>query len=577
MRRLSVLLRCTGIGVWLGTVLMLLCAPGTSSGGSGEVQRFQKISSTEGGFTGVLENSTRFGSSLANLGDLDGDGVTDIAVGTQYEDGVWKGAVWVLFLNADGTVRTQQKIGDTQGGFTGILVDNGQFGASVANIGDMNGDGVTDIAVGSPGDGDGGNNGGSVWILFLNTDGTVKGHQKISSTEGGFGWTSRFFGASMANLGDLDGDGVTDLAVGGPEYSGVAWVIFLNADGTVKAKQKISSTEGGFTGILDNLGEFGASVANIGDLDGDGVTDLAVGAKGDNGGGNKRGAVWVLFLNTDGTVKAHQKISSTEGGFTGILQDRDYFGSSVSSLGDLDEDGVTDLAVGAHGDRENPYNQPQGAVWVLFLNANGTVKAHQKINDIEGYFFGILNTQDDFGFSVASVGDLDGDGATDLAVGASRDEDGGGNRGAVWMLFLKGVDTTPPSIVALSPADEATDVPLNSYLKITFNERVLKQTGNITIKRSADDATIHDIPGTHTQLRILNNPPTVLLGLHQWGLHGETSYYILIDPTAISDTEGNGFAGIADPTIWNFTTGVNLPLVLEEIGDQTVREGGICG
>ena len=70
-------------------------------------------------------------------------------------------------------------------------------------------------------------------------------------------------------------------------------------------------------------------------------------------------------------------------------------------------------------------------MWVLFLNADGTVKAHQKISDTEGGFTGTLDNDDRFGFSVASVGDLDGDGVGDLAVGAVRDGDGGLKRGAV--------------------------------------------------------------------------------------------------------------------------------------------------
>ncbi|MCH8851931.1 MAG: FG-GAP repeat protein, partial [Planctomycetes bacterium] len=72
----------------------------------------------------------------------------------------------------------------------------------------------------------------------------------------------------------------------------------------VLSHQKISDTEGGFTGILDNSDIFGSSVASLGDLDGDGVGDLAVGATGDDDGGPPHGAVWVLFLNTDGTVKS---------------------------------------------------------------------------------------------------------------------------------------------------------------------------------------------------------------------------------------------------------------------------------
>ena len=73
---------------------------------------------------------------------------------------------------------------------------------------------------------------------------------------------------------------------------------------------------------------------------------LAVAAKRDDDGGLDRGAVWILFLYADGTVKSHQKISDTQGNFTGTLDDSDLFGESVASLGDLDGDGVGDLAVG---------------------------------------------------------------------------------------------------------------------------------------------------------------------------------------------------------------------------------------
>ncbi len=153
--------------------------------------------------------------------------------------------------------------------------------------------------------------------------------------------------------------------------------------------------------------------------------------------GADRGAVWVLFLNNNGTVKSHQKISDTEGGFTGMLDDGDSFGSSVASLGDLDGDGVGDVAVGVTLDDDG--GTSRGAVWILFLNTDGTVKSHQKISDTEGGFTGILDNLDSFGQSVASLGDLDGDGVGDLAVGAARDDDGGFDRGAVWVLSLDGI------------------------------------------------------------------------------------------------------------------------------------------
>ena len=79
-------------------------------------------------------------------------------------------------------------------------------------------------------------------------------------------------------------------------------------------------------GSIGSGDKFGSSVAHLGDLDGDGINDLAVGSYKDDDGGADRGAVYVLFLNADGTVKAEQKISDTLGGFTAVLDNADEFG-----------------------------------------------------------------------------------------------------------------------------------------------------------------------------------------------------------------------------------------------------------
>ena len=412
----------------------------------GTVLSHQKISDTQGNFLGILDNTDLFSTGITSIDDLDGDGTTDIAVGARLDDdgGSNRGAVWILFLNSDGTVKSHQKISDTQGNFSGALDNGDLFGFAITSIGDLDGDGITDIAVGALWDGDGGTGRGAVWVLFLNTDGTVKSHQKISDTQGNFTGVlddGDSFGFSITSIGDLDGDGITDITVGarldgdGGSNRGAVWILFLNSDGTVKSHQKISDTQGNFLGILDDNDNFGFAVTSIGDLDSDGITDITVGAPNDEDGASVFdviGAVWILFLNTDGTVKAHQKISALEGNFSGILNDGDRFGSSVASIGDLDGDGITDIAVGARRD-------DGGAVWILFLNADGTVKSHQKISSTEGNFSGLLNGGDSFGLGVASIGDLDGDGITDIAVGAQGDDDGGSNRGAVWVLFLDGV------------------------------------------------------------------------------------------------------------------------------------------
>lgn len=408
--------------------------------GAGRVVHESKISALSGGFQGPLGAEQSFGSAVVSIGDLDGDGIDDLAVGADRTGGDL-GAVWILFMNADGTVRAEQKIAQGVGGFDGTLVGSPRFGKCIAALGDLDGDGVPDLVVGSPNDSGSGTWRGAVWVLFMNPDGTVKNYQQISETRGGFTGTMNDyaqFGQSVTVIGDLDGDGVPDLAVAAPGVFGmpigVVWILFMNPDGTVKAEQTITGSP--FTGHR----WYGVSVAAIGDLDGDGVPDLAVGALSLTGVGfDSIGSIWIDFLNPDGTVKDRQLISSMQGGFAGSLNIDDRFGHSVASLGDIDTDGVPDIAVGAWSDsQEGP---SRGSVWIICLNTDGTVKYEQKISSTQGGFAGPLDDLDAFGSSVAVVHNIHGDGKPGLAVGAIGDDDGFQNAGAVWLLSLNGVNS----------------------------------------------------------------------------------------------------------------------------------------
>ena len=343
-------------------------------------------------------------------------------------------------------VDSEQKVSDTAGNFEGVLEDNDQFGAAIANIGDLDLDGVIDLAVGAPRDDDGGTDRGAVWILFMNDDGTVDIEQKISNDEGKLSLIDVLddddqFGSAVAELGDLNGDGILDIAVGAPldddggTDRGAVWILFLNVDGTVQFTQKISDSEGFFNSFLEDNDQFGTAIANIGDLNNDLLPEIAVGAIGDDEGGTDRGAVWILSLAANGTVNNVQKVSDTSGDFIGTLQDGDFFGSSIAGIGDLDADGIEDVAVGAIGDDEGGVDR--GAVWVLFMNIDNTVRFEQKISESNGNFNGGLNDNDHFGSSVAGIGDYNGDGIIDIAVGAAQDNDGGSNRGAVWVMFME--------------------------------------------------------------------------------------------------------------------------------------------
>jgi len=436
---------------WIFILLTLsLVATGCTRTSSTEVDSEQKINETNGNFSQGLSDDDQFGRSVTNIGDLESDGVTDLAIGMPFDDdgGLDRGAIWVLFMDDNGQVDVLQKISNTQGNFNGSLDNDDQFGSSVTAMGDLNNDGVLDLVVGAPGDNDGGADRGALWVLFLNSDGTVNTEQKIAFELGGFTGVlddNDRFGSSVANIGDLNGDGINDLAVGvaldddGGSNRGAVWILFMNTDGTVASEQKISQDEGDFIGDLADNDMFGSSVTRIADLDGNGVNDLVVGASGDDSGGAERGAIWILFMNADGSVTAEQKISQNDGFFDGSLADGDEFGNSVTTLGDINQDGNDDIAVGARFSDDG--GNDRGAIWILFLDNDGSVNSSTKISDLQGNFQGTLVDGDQFGFALTSIGDLNADGIQDLAVTATGDEGNGIDRGAVWILFLARVES----------------------------------------------------------------------------------------------------------------------------------------
>lgn len=494
--------------------------------GDGTVDSADKITAGLGGFTGTLSEDDLFGGSLASAGDLDGDGIPDLVVGAPGDD---PGALWVLFLDDRGRVNSQYKIseGEAELGVSGDLTDGG-FGAAVADLGDLDGDGVTDLAVGLPA---AQADAGEVRVLFMNADGTVKKSRRIDLLDdvlrpGDLG------GAAVAGPGDLDGDGVVDLALGAPGANEV-WILFMNSDGTVDDADLIDDFTRGLSlddgdgfgssiallgvdgggrllavgapgddtggpdrgavwllavapdGDLDDVEKLvdssapfvtlqdgdrlGASLASLGDMNGNGLPELAMGAPGDDLGGADTVAVWVLFFDVPG-LPLSQKISGTEGGFTGTLEDSFPFGfgSALAGLGDLDGDGVADLAAGVGSDDDG--GEDRGGAWILFLNADGTVKSHQKISDTLGGFTGTLGDDDLFGASLASVGDLNGDGVPDLVAGAPGG-DPADDPSALWVLFLD--DGVAPPATAPSAADDAHSTVQGEPLTVTAAQGVL--------------------------------------------------------------------------------------------------------
>lgn len=397
--------------------LLLAALPGTLHAAPGTVNEpFTKLTFTQ--------NLGRAGSACAPLGDLDGDGNPDLAVGIEGND-----MVAILFLGANQSLNNLQVIGAGQGGLpAGSASTGSRFGASLANLGDLDGDGLPELAVGAPGE-------GIVYILFLRADGTVR--ETIRPLVGP---TFQDIGASCAAVGDLDGNGVTELIVGGPlddtgtigTDSGALFVLFLNSDGSLAISTKIANGLGGANNGLFAAGDrFGSSCALLGDINGDGFPEVAVGSRESDIGGPNKGLVFTFSLTAAGTAQNFREFSDT-GGVP--LGNGDRFGSSVASLGDIDGNGVPDLAVGAPNDGAGNF----GAVHILRLAPDGSLAASSRIaNGVGGLPFGTLGVSDEnFGASLALVDHSPTTGLPLLAVGTPGDSTGGDDRGAVYLLEL---------------------------------------------------------------------------------------------------------------------------------------------
>jgi len=439
--------------------LSFLALASASQAQIGWVLREQKINETAGGFPAALDRGDAFGQSLALLGDLNGDGVQDLAVGAIGDDdgGVARGAVWILFLNRDGTVSSTTKISQTSGGFGGIL-EAEQFGFRLAAIGDLDRDGLPELAVTSSVT-------RRIRVLFLNRDGTVRTHTEIFYSDPVFGGATKFSDFEYGGLGavgDLDGDGTPDLAWGAPyddtgvEDAGAVWIVHLNPDGTAKSARKIANGHGGFTGSLLEDDYFGLAIRSLGDVNGDGHIDLGV---LDYEVRETLGRLWILFLDADARVVGQRVVTGID--FRMRWQQEGHLGYTLESLGDLDGDGIAELAVHSLG-----FNG-RGGVAIGFLARDGSLRKRVAIGNASGGL-PIDTHRGEFGWSLAWLGDLDGDGSGELAVGDYIDEDSGRGAGSV-------------SVLSLDPDAVRNGSGVNPLILRQYSEPALGQTWSVKL------------------------------------------------------------------------------------------------
>lgn len=369
---------------------------------------FIRVTSEDSGVDANIDSGDRFGRDHDSIGDVNGDGVSDLIVGARSDDdgAIDAGAVYILFMNANGSVNSSQKISMLHGKFTDTLEASNFFGYGVAGIGDYDGDNIPDVAVSAPASGN-----PVIYILHLNIDGTVKSMTKNTAV----------VAQGLSAVGDLNQDGRIDIIAADPNANdgGVIHLLFFDQHSDLVYEDIVTIGEnmGGFgngINIGDSFG--GRESALLGDLNNDGSQELAVGAFESDGG---LGAIWILSLDND-THHVVDKFKITPGmaGFNELIpldvnvngSIGGHFGHALIGAGDLNGDGVPDLISGA-----NQYNN--GVGYILYLNTDKTVKAFTRINENEGGFALQLEQDERFSRSISLVDDHRNDGTITVNMG----------------------------------------------------------------------------------------------------------------------------------------------------------------
>lgn len=336
----------------------------------------------------LTSSSLHFGYTVAGTGDINGDGKPDLMVGAHSTS-----KSYVIFGSDNFTATLDTSSLNGSNGFTVTAASsNIFFGTQIAGIGDVNGDGKPDIIIGAP-------EVNKAYIIF--------GASKFpavfdaSSLNGSNGFTlvspSLAFGLSVSGIDDLNADGSSDLVVGAPD-SGSAYVIFGGS--SFPAMFNTSNLNGinGFKIISSSL-YFAVSVSGTGDINGDGKSDLIIGAYGSN-------KAYIIFGTSSFPAVFDTSRLNGANGFT-LTSSSANFGYSVAGIKDINGDGTADLIVGAN---------IAGRAYVILGASNFPATLDTaSLNGENGFI--ITSSSGNFGVSVAGGDDLNGDKKSDLIVG----------------------------------------------------------------------------------------------------------------------------------------------------------------
>jgi hypothetical protein len=374
------------------------------------------------------------GNALSRAGDVNGDGLPDVIVGAYRSAaaaGDNAGSAYVLFGKRDAQPVSLGALGAAGFGISGIGA--GEFAASsVAGAGDVNGDGLDDVIVGVPGRSIAGTDGvGAAYVVFGKRDSVTVSLAAVEAGGGGFAITGNdagdAAGTSVAGAGDVNGDGLADLALGASAASvsdSAVYVVFGKADGAAVSLAAIADGSGGFVVASPPAGlDVGRAVAGAGDVNGDGLDDLVV-----------RGlAAYVVLGKADG---AAIRFAELEAGQRGFAIGDETTADSVAGAGDVNGDGLDDVVLGLPDAIPGVVGRAFGKTCVVF---GARAMAPVLLSELEpsaGFCIFGAESEDFSGQSVAAAGDVNRDGLGDIVTGAYQaSPQGRGLAGSAYVLF----------------------------------------------------------------------------------------------------------------------------------------------
>ena len=394
------------------------------------------------------------GATVAGVGDVNGDGLADVAIGvaTRYGNVAHADRSYIVFGKADkAPVELSAIAAGTGGGFAIHASEpNTATGFAVAAAGDFDGDGLSDVAVSvvyeRPDEG----NSTSSYVVFGRKGTSPVELAAIAQGEGGVAINGhrQSRGSVIAGAGDVNGDGLADLVIGIPTAdfgAGRSYVVFGRPGTQPIDLQDVGAGDRGF--MINGRNEYdasGAAVAAAGDVNGDGLDDVLIGAPANywKYAYFGLGFTYVIFGRTTTEPVKLSDVDHGSGGFVmygeGVSYDRS--GWSVASAGDINGDGLADVLIGAPNAHSEPYDAGYygGRAYVVFGKTDTLPVPLSEVRTGGVGGIAIFGEGDyaNMGRSVSAAGDVNGDGLADLVLGApDRDLPGLEFAGRSYVVF----------------------------------------------------------------------------------------------------------------------------------------------